>query len=820
MTEKPKLSDIVRRFNTERLDGAFEEPKLDESSRLETGVDLPGGLTSVLSDLKKEIQDPDYQAQRAVNRAYCDRLLQERFDELKRSSRETPTLQDVSLLRKGIAIDLIVERLSKEVLRSGLDAYRQSPGTWAESAGADLSSQVRYLLGDAGIDPMIIEHGWPEFFVQASQQALGIEVDDSAAVREYLDSALQKVGKRFGSEFVEAYRKEVGKSSLYAGAMEELGRRILLRRSGASGEDHGDWLERNISSTPAFASPFGIEVLLEAVRGDETLEKKVIRQRERLRDSMQSRAFESRYGSLPISLRLFRRGRINAAVGHLLDVLGPDYVLALWYSGLEGSEHGSQGSETVRKIVDTLAEGGLRDPVFDLDVNWQRYLGLAAAESAREFPARLEAWGEPVLLYDRVEKNVSEGEFRSEESEDEMRVGACETRRTVVSEKRVEIANEKGVVHSDGLYHLGIPLSIFMSRSGSKPPEDLFDAEKFSEVYLDGVMQEAKEVEVFGEVFRRMFSDLGVDYKTWRNRLEKSVIGAVYGGPFTNYKTREQLKGSEEIREQAAAGLVAQSLDKSLFYLFKSNDWCFDGIEHKLSDAGVPSHVKYCLGMAGLPGSTLDLDDIFWQSCFMVAATDVIDADRRAGAEYLLKYMDRKKLARNFKLYRADRDKWMRERSREVSQEVKDILRKVKASGMHDLDMRDVEEDWLVYFGLAERFDHAHRAKMPERFWGNAFQYLSGIVLGTSALTCSATVYGQVADRGSDESLLWGTGATVFFLALGYLFRKAGKSVSSSGAEDEERMKKVYTERDAFQKGRRAGEELMNKIYAESDSGK
>ncbi|MBW2964860.1 hypothetical protein KY363_05380 [Candidatus Woesearchaeota archaeon] len=52
MTEKPKLSDIVRRFNTERLDGAFDEPELDESSRLETGMDLPFGLTSVLADLK------------------------------------------------------------------------------------------------------------------------------------------------------------------------------------------------------------------------------------------------------------------------------------------------------------------------------------------------------------------------------------------------------------------------------------------------------------------------------------------------------------------------------------------------------------------------------------------------------------------------------------------------------------------------------------------------------------------------------------------------------------------------------------------------
>ncbi|MBW2964022.1 GGDEF domain-containing protein, partial [Candidatus Woesearchaeota archaeon] len=56
---KKKLSDIVRRFNTERLDGAFDEPELDESSRLDTGVDLPGGLTSVLAELKAEVVDED-----------------------------------------------------------------------------------------------------------------------------------------------------------------------------------------------------------------------------------------------------------------------------------------------------------------------------------------------------------------------------------------------------------------------------------------------------------------------------------------------------------------------------------------------------------------------------------------------------------------------------------------------------------------------------------------------------------------------------------------------------------------------------------------
>jgi hypothetical protein len=56
-----KLSDLVRKFNKEKLGSAFEEVPIPANSVVETGVSQDGGLTSLLCDLQETAGEPEPQ---------------------------------------------------------------------------------------------------------------------------------------------------------------------------------------------------------------------------------------------------------------------------------------------------------------------------------------------------------------------------------------------------------------------------------------------------------------------------------------------------------------------------------------------------------------------------------------------------------------------------------------------------------------------------------------------------------------------------------------------------------------------------------------
>jgi hypothetical protein len=54
-----RLSDLVRKYNQEKLGGAFEEVEIGSNSKLETGVSGHQGLTSILADFRSDLSVDD-----------------------------------------------------------------------------------------------------------------------------------------------------------------------------------------------------------------------------------------------------------------------------------------------------------------------------------------------------------------------------------------------------------------------------------------------------------------------------------------------------------------------------------------------------------------------------------------------------------------------------------------------------------------------------------------------------------------------------------------------------------------------------------------